>query len=108
MDAWPPHCDHLGILSPMVEGFEEIRVIDLIDPEVRQWDLNLLNGLFNPNEVELIRSIPLRHVLIEDKLIWPYTSSGQYIVQLGYKFLSHEITATIQWRKRGLVEKYGS
>ena len=107
MDAWLPHCDHLGILSPVVEGFEEIRVIDLIDPELRQWDLNLLNGLFNPNEVELIRSIPLCHVLIKDKLIWPYTSSGQYIVQLGYKFLAHEIT-TIQWRNRGLVEKYGS
>ena len=42
MDAWLPHCDHLGILSPVVEGFEEIRVIDLIDPEVIRrrvhWD----------------------------------------------------------------------
>ena len=107
MDAWLPYRDHPGILSPVVEGFEEIRVIDLIDSEVRRWDLNLLNVLFNPNEVELIKSIPLCHVLTEDKLIWPYTSSGQYIVQLGYKFLAHEIT-TIQWRNRGLVEKYGS
>ena len=76
INAWLPPRDHPRILSPTVEGFEEIRVIDLIDPKVRQWDLNLLNGLFNPNEVELIRSIPLCHVPTEDKLIWPYTSSG--------------------------------
>ena len=52
MDAWLPYRDHPGILSPVVEGFEEIRVIDLIDPKVRQWDLNLLNGLFNPRSEE--------------------------------------------------------
>lgn len=59
MHAWLPPRDHPRFLSPTVEGFEEIRVIDLIDLEVRQWDLNLFNGLFYPNEAELIRSIPV-------------------------------------------------
>ena len=90
MHAWLPPRDHPRFLSPTVEGFEEIRVIDLIDLEVRQWDLNLFKGLFYPNEAELIRSIPLCHVPTEDKLIWPYTSSGQYTVQLGNRFLAHE------------------
>lgn len=36
-NAWLPSCDHSNILSPTVDGFEEIRVVDLIDPRVRQW-----------------------------------------------------------------------
>lgn len=90
MNAWLPPYDHRRILSPLVEGFEEARMIDLIDPKVRQWDLNLLNGLFNPNEMEMIKSIPLCRAPMEDKLIWPYTSSGQYTSQSRYRFLTHE------------------
>ena len=59
LDAWLPSYDHPRILSPTVDGFEEAGVADLIDPDTRQWDSCLLQGLFNPHEVDLIRSIPL-------------------------------------------------
>ena len=38
----------------------------------------------------MIQSIPSCNSSVEDKLIWPYTSSGQYIVRSGYKFLAKE------------------
>ncbi|KAK9993512.1 hypothetical protein SO802_023215 [Lithocarpus litseifolius] len=38
----------------------------------------------------MIQSIPLCHPSAEDKLIWPYTPSGQYAVQSGYRFLAKE------------------
>ena len=50
----------------------------------------MLQGLFNPQEVDLIQSIPLFNSLAEDKLIWPYTSLGQYTRQSGFKFLDNE------------------
>ena len=53
---------------------------DLIDPESRQWDLNLLQGLFNPSKENLIKSFPLCNVAMEDKVIWPHTPSGKYTV----------------------------
>lgn len=40
--------------SPLVAGFEETKVSALINP-----DIDLLNCLFAPLEVELISSIPL-------------------------------------------------
>ena len=43
-----------------------------------------------PQEVDLIQSIPLCNSSVEDKLIWPYASSGQCTVQSGYKFLAKE------------------
>lgn len=91
-DSWLPSCEHPGILSPVVDGFEEAKVADLIDPVSRQWDLSLIQGLFNPNEADLIRSIPPYRPSCVNKLIWPYTFSGQYSVRLGYRFLVKENT----------------
>ena len=56
--AWLPPLDHRRILSPQVEGFEDIKVFDLIDSDSKSWDDDLLHGLFNPEEVSLIKSIP--------------------------------------------------
>ena len=67
-NAWLPSCDHSNILSPTVDGFEEIRVVDLIDSRVRQW-LKYSPQLFNPKEVSLIKSIPIYSANTEDKLI---------------------------------------
>lgn len=89
-DAWLPSDDHPRILSPTVDGFEEARVADLIDLNSRQWDIDLLHGLFNPHEVSLVKNIPICSGDIEDKLIWPFTPSGQYSVQLGYRVLAKE------------------
>ena len=76
------------MLSNMVTSFEDMKVNDLVDPVSNQWDAGLLQGLFSSQEVELIMSIPLCRTYIEDKLIWPYTSSGNYIVKSGYNFLA--------------------
>ena len=69
-------------------SLEDMRVVDLIDPISKQWEVGLLQGLFSSQEVELIMSIPLCRTYVEDKLIWPYTASGTYSVQSGYKFLA--------------------
>nr|POF04981.1 hypothetical protein CFP56_18437 [Quercus suber] len=42
LDSWLPSCKHPRVLSPMVDGFEEARVADLIDSVSRQWDSILL------------------------------------------------------------------
>lgn len=75
LDAWLPSHEHPRILSPMVNG-EEAKVADLIDQSTKQWDSNLLQGLFAPSEVDLIKSLPLCSSTMEDKMVWPYNSSG--------------------------------
>ena len=64
--------------------------MDLIDPISWKWDVNLLHGLFNPQEEKLTMSTPLCHTFIEDKLIWPFTSSGIFTVKSSYNFLAKE------------------
>ena len=81
---------HPWILSPTVVGFEEAKVMDLIDLISRKWDVNLLHGLFDPQEEKLIMSTPLCHTFVEDKLIWLFTSSGIFTVKSNYNFLAKE------------------
>ncbi|XP_050278363.1 uncharacterized protein LOC126719908 [Quercus robur] len=50
LDAWLPSLDHPRIQSPIVEGFEDIKVHDLIDPVTHSWDDSLIHGLFNTQE----------------------------------------------------------
>lgn len=93
LDAWLPSASHPRIMSPIVLGFEDAKVSDLINPVPRKWEEHLLQGLFIPQEVELIKSIPLCHAFIEDKLKWPFTPTGQYIVKSGYNFLAKKNSA---------------
>ena len=65
-----------------------MKVFDLIDPESNSWDENLLHGLFIPEEVSLIKSIPLCITPVKDKLVCPFIASGEYSVKSGYNFLA--------------------
>ena len=87
-DAWLPSLEYPRVLSNSVTSLEDMKVNDLIDPVLKQWDEDLLQGLFSSQEVELITSIPLCRTYSEDKLIWPYTSSGNYTVKSSYNFLA--------------------
>ena len=87
-DAWLPSLEYPRVLSNPVTSLEDMKVNDLIDPVLKQWDEDLLQGLFSYQEVKLITSIPLCHTYSEDKLIWPYTSSGNYTVKSSYNFLA--------------------
>lgn len=49
----------------------------------RRWDINLLRGLFNPYEVELILSIPLSHAPVEDKMVCALQFNGCLYSKVG-------------------------
>nr|POF21494.1 putative ribonuclease h protein [Quercus suber] len=67
-----------------------MKVSALIDPTTKKWDLNMLNGLFPPQEIELISSIPLCPNAVEDVVVWPFTPSGNYTVRSGTRFLTSD------------------
>ena len=52
-------------------------------------DLDILQYLFLPRDVDLIQSIPLSSSQGEDMLFWPYTQLDSYFVKSGYRFLSN-------------------
>ena len=82
-DAWLPSPTQTRVNSHVVQGFEDMKVSELINPVTHKWDQNLLHGLFTPHEAELIASIPLCLNKVEDVVVWPFTPSGCYTVKSG-------------------------
>lgn len=67
---------HPKILSPVVVDYSNSLVNFLIFPSLNSWNLVLLNKLFSTREVGMIKRIPRRRSLMEDKLVWPHGFSG--------------------------------
>ena len=59
----------------------------LINPRTRCWRNNIIDHVFNVQEAEVIKNIPLSLTTQPDILIWPFTPSGSYSVKSGYRFL---------------------
>ena len=89
-DAWLPSISTPRVNNLMGIEFPEVRVSSLINAQTQNWDVDLLQALFKPEEVQLIRGISLGDVSTRDRLIWPHTQSGTYTVKSGYNLLSKE------------------
>ena len=59
----------------------------LINPVTRSWRNEVVDHVFNVQEVEIVKGIPLSSTNQPDKLIWSFTPSSNYSVKSGYKFL---------------------
>jgi hypothetical protein len=49
-----------------------------------KWDVESLNQIFPPFEVDQITRIPLINPTDEDELIWAHTHNGSSIIKSGY------------------------
>ena len=87
---WLPRKHPSRVQSPMLEGWEETTVNVLINEENRTWNEQLIDGLFVPEEAELVKKIPLSRHSVDDKMFWPWTQSGAYTCKSGYRFLKME------------------
>ena len=79
----------LALSCPLTD-FENATVDILIDPRSRQWNVDMVDGLFNTKEAEIIKSIPLSQVAVKDILFWPYSYDGRYSCKTRYRFLKEE------------------
>ena len=78
------------ISSPIVEFMCDAMVDILIDDETRNWNNDMLDGLFVPSEADVFRNITLACVVSEDTLYWPLTHDGRYTCKSRYRFLKEE------------------
>ena len=66
---------------------EEAIVDCLIDEQTRTWNTEMVDGIFAPQEAEVIKNIPLAREATEDSLFWPLAQEGKFTCKLGYRFL---------------------
>ncbi|XP_048622886.1 uncharacterized protein LOC106383217 [Brassica napus] len=61
-----------------------MRVSDLINQELKEWDVGLLENYVHPDDIPLIRSMAISSTHRRDTFCWNYTKNGQYTVKSGY------------------------
>ncbi|KAG7592953.1 Ribonuclease H domain [Arabidopsis thaliana x Arabidopsis arenosa] len=57
---------------------------NLIDTRSNFWNVDLLQAIFDPEDVALISALPVGAPTKEDTLGWHFTKSGKYTVKSGY------------------------
>ncbi|KAL6133592.1 hypothetical protein ACLB2K_065827 [Fragaria x ananassa] len=83
-DPWIPRPHTFKPYSGVMEGLEELKVVDLIDPDSLEWMVDLLEELFFDDEVDMIKKIPLSVRNPPDRLVWHFDKHGSYTVKSGY------------------------
>lgn len=63
----------------------ELRVRDLRSKDGAGWDNEMLESLFNAEEVSLIKEVPVSAVGVKDRLIWKHSKDGHYTIKTGYQ-----------------------
>ena len=98
-DNWLPRKHPPHALSCPLTDFENATVDILIDPRSRQWNGDMVDGLFNIEEAKIIKSIPLSQEGAEDILFWPYSCDGRYSCKTRYRFLKEEEELNVESRE---------
>ena len=68
----------------------EWNVALLINESTRQWNNEMIDGIYTPVEADMIKAIPLSRCEAEDSLFWPFTNNGIYNSKSEYRFLKAE------------------
>ncbi|KAM0975840.1 hypothetical protein EV1_018573 [Malus domestica] len=84
-DNWLPDMERLKPTpQAILPGCALSLVCDLIGREDSTWNLSIYEHLLKEEDMSLIRAILLYLLDIPNRLIWPWTKDGVYIVKSGY------------------------
>lgn len=87
-DKWIPRASTFQVQSLLPSRFMQGKVSELVDTDTRTWNQQLISGIFDESEANLICKIPISASGCPDKVIWQGTKDGKFTVKIAYHFLS--------------------
>lgn len=97
---WLPDPGQRRVVSPR-NGASVEKVCDRFYPNTKLWDIELLQDLFYPWEVDLIKKIYVSAVSNKDVLVWPLSLNGNYSVKSAYRLLDTEVVNSFPFSSGG-------
>ena len=73
-------------------GIQIKMVCDLLKDGGKEWDIELVIGLFLPQDVEVILSTPINESVAMDRMVWAEEKKGSFTVRSAYR-LAREVEA---------------
>ncbi|XP_074293374.1 uncharacterized protein LOC141620388 [Silene latifolia] len=103
-DAWLPGTQMGKVVSPCINGNENMKVAELMEEHGGGWRRDLLESLFLPFEQERIESIRLSEHRPRDEWFWNEEKDGIYSVKSAYRRMAGErevleMGGTSDWEK---------
>ena len=95
------------MVTPERLGTHVNMVRDLLKEGGKEWDIELVKGLFLPHDMDAILSIPMSDLVAKDRLVWAEDKKGRFTVSSTYK-LAREIE--VEYRNASysdLMEMHG-
>jgi hypothetical protein len=83
-DSWIPRPSTFSIQSPVWLLHPQARVVEVIDQDTIRWNAALVESIFQKEEAELIKNIPLSPLGPKDCRIWRCTANGEFSVRSAY------------------------
>jgi hypothetical protein len=83
-DRWIPRPTSFLVQSPPNQIAGNSLVSNLIDRDLRSWNVGLIHSIFTEDEAQLIINIPLCPTFPPDHLVWQGTSNGVFSVHSAY------------------------
>ncbi|KAL9839821.1 putative ribonuclease H domain, reverse transcriptase zinc-binding domain-containing protein [Arabidopsis thaliana] len=86
-DPWLPTLPPRPARGPILD--EDMKVADLWRENKREWDPVIFEGVLNPEDQQLAKSLYLSNYAARDSYKWAYTRNTQYTVRSGYWVATH-------------------
>ena len=67
-------------------------VRELLREDGLEWDIELVRGLFLPQDAEAILSIPVSESTAKDRMVWAEDKKGHFSIRSAYR-LARELVA---------------
>ncbi|XP_048620311.1 uncharacterized protein LOC106408459 [Brassica napus] len=83
-DPWIPSTPARPAVPIALVMHPNMRVSDLIDQGVKEWDVGLLENYVHPEDIPFIRSLAISSTHRRDTFCWDFIRNGQYTVKSGY------------------------
>ncbi|CAN1148331.1 Putative ribonuclease H protein At1g65750 [Linum perenne] len=81
------------IVTPEEVSLHGLRVCDLLIPGTYEWDMEMIEGIFEERDVEEILKVPIGLGGVEDRRIWHFDKYGRYTVKSAYRVCMDFFTA---------------
>ncbi|CAN1785001.1 Putative ribonuclease H protein At1g65750 [Linum perenne] len=84
-DPWLNEEDTCFLTSTRPGALADLKVNDLWIPGTKEWDIELIEELFNERDATSIVKLPLNEANEQDRPIWSFSKSGMLTVSSAYR-----------------------
>ncbi|CAN1129696.1 Putative ribonuclease H protein At1g65750 [Linum perenne] len=100
-DQWLKNDERPCINTPEDELLHGLKVCDLMIPGTYEWDMEMIEAVFEERDVEEILKVPIGLGGMEDRQIWHFDKFGRYSVKSAYKVGMDFFTASAELNVQG-------